>query len=177
MATFDPTTPEQWYPIPSIPGFEVSSHYCVRRWVTAYGNPRPAGSILVNLRVKPKGGYQWFEALFRAWYLHRVVKEVDLGRSLRRGEMVLHKDDDRSNNHPSNLKIGNHTKNVADAHRNQRYRKGAENGHATLDEAKIVEIRKLAADGLTQAELGRRFKVRSATISRIVSRKSWSHVV
>ncbi len=36
---------------------------------------------------------------------HRVVMERVLGRKLRRGEIVHHKDHNKKNNHPSNLEV------------------------------------------------------------------------
>ena len=38
-------------------------------------------------------------------YLHRLIKELEIGRFLKDGEIVHHKDEDKSNNHPSNLEI------------------------------------------------------------------------
>ncbi len=125
MVVFDLTAPEVWYPIPSVRGYEVSSHYRVRRWVTRFLHAGLAEPAMVTVRPMPKTGYLRFETFGQLFYLHRVIKEIALGRSLRKGEMVLHKNDDRLNNHPRNLKLGNHQLNVADAHRNGRYKRGA----------------------------------------------------
>jgi len=49
-------------------------------------------------------------------YKHRVIMENQLGRLLKDGEEVHHKDEDRTNNAPSNLelaKLGPHQKNHA----------------------------------------------------------------
>jgi hypothetical protein len=47
-----------------------------------------------------------------------------------------------------------------------------------LKEAEVVEIRRLWATGtMSQPEIGRKFKVAQASISRIVTRKGWRHVV
>ena len=46
-------------------------------------------------------------------YLHRAVKELELGRYLKPDEQVDHKDKDKSNNKPSNLELvtqGDHQK-------------------------------------------------------------------
>ena len=38
-------------------------------------------------------------------YLHRLVTSAWLGRELRDGEVIHHKDGDRTNNHPDNLEV------------------------------------------------------------------------
>ncbi|WP_366930937.1 HNH endonuclease [Microcoleus sp. bin38.metabat.b11b12b14.051] len=40
---------------------------------------------------------------YKVVYLHRVIAEQNLGRSLRQGEIVHHLDEDKTNNSPENL--------------------------------------------------------------------------
>jgi hypothetical protein len=42
---------------------------------------------------------------FNNRHMHRVVAEEKLGRKLKKGEIVHHKDGDKWNNHPDNLEV------------------------------------------------------------------------
>lgn len=42
---------------------------------------------------------------YRIVYLHRIVAEQSIGRKLRRGEIVHHRDEDKLNNSPENLEV------------------------------------------------------------------------
>ena len=50
-----------------------------------------------------KNGYRQFKDTGK--YVHRHVEEMKLGRSLRPGEVVHHKDGNPLNNSPKNLKV------------------------------------------------------------------------
>jgi len=71
--------------------------------------------------------------------------------------------------------------NVHDMHQKGRARngdpRGEKNGRAILSEDDVREIRRLAAAGMTGADLGRRFGVVKEAIYDILKRKRWSHVV
>jgi len=55
---------------------------------------------------------------------------------------------------------------------------GEANGNAKLTRHRVKRIRKMNAVGKhTQAEIGRIFGVSQTTISDIVNRKLWSHVL
>lgn len=42
---------------------------------------------------------------FRSRHEHRIIAEIMLGRPLRRGEIVHHRDENKHNNHPDNLEV------------------------------------------------------------------------
>ncbi len=57
---------------------------------------------------------------------------------------------------------------------------GAKNGsctHSKIKPSQIVEIREAYAAGESQPKLARAFGVRQSTISRIVTRKRWKHIL
>jgi hypothetical protein len=56
-------------------------------------------------RRAPNGYYKLIVGRILQEWLHRAVMMVKLGRGLRRGEEVHHKDGNRANNHPRNLAI------------------------------------------------------------------------
>lgn len=43
--------------------------------------------------------------IYKVVYLHRIIAERSLGRSLRPGEIVHHLDEDKTNNSPENLVV------------------------------------------------------------------------
>lgn len=55
--------------------------------------------------------------------------------------------------------------------------KGETNGFSKLNDTKVRKIRILSARGRTNRGIGKRFNVNEVTISYILSRKTWSHVL
>lgn len=53
---------------------------------------------------------------------------------------------------------------------------GVDHGQAKLTPNKVIEARQLYAEGHSQASLGRRFGVSSATIGACVYGTTWTHV-
>lgn len=56
------------------------------------------------------------------------------------------------------------------------FQSGSKNPNSKLNEEKVREIRKLLADGYTQAELAILFEVHNVTISKIATYKTWRDV-
>ena len=54
---------------------------------------------------------------------------------------------------------------------------GEKHPNAKLTEAKVIEIRRLSADGVTQREIAARFGVTREAVSRVVRRENWPHVL
>ncbi len=73
--------------------------------------------------------------------LHRVVMSVLLGRQLSPGEMVCHRDDDKRNNFPSNLYIGDARRKAADGVRNGRRPTGDRHPAAKLSDEQVRQVR------------------------------------
>jgi hypothetical protein len=55
-------------------------------------------------------------------------------------------------------------------------RKGINHPCAKLTEAQVMEIRALAAQGMFQYEIGKRFNIHQSRVNAIVRRKIWKHV-
>jgi hypothetical protein len=53
---------------------------------------------------------------------------------------------------------------------------GSKNPNSVLTEADVLRMRDLAAQGTSTKELVRMYGVAAATISRIVNRRTWSHI-
>lgn len=56
------------------------------------------------------------------------------------------------------------------------YRNGSRNHFAKLTEDDVIAIRRMKATGASTKDLARQYRVSSATIERIVTRKIWAHV-
>lgn len=80
------------------------AHYC--RW-QRYGDPRADQPIQdrVNKGHTYVHGYRVFQIDGRQRYEHRLVMEAQLGRPLRKGESVHHKNGVRSDNTLGNLEL------------------------------------------------------------------------
>ena len=168
MATFDLTMPEVWYPIPGVPGYEMSSHIRVRT---------PRGKMVV-FSLKPKG-YLIFHAVVDRRSLtlsvHHVIAELAHGPRPP-GLLVLHKDDVKTNNHPDNLYYGTMKQNCEDGHRNGRLPRGSQKAQAKLEEQDIPEIRRLRAAGLSYLGIARIMGVNKGLISMVCRGLRWTHV-
>lgn len=81
---------------------------------------------------------------------------------------------------PSHLIGGTHKDNMQDALKKGRLvfnaPKGENNGVSVLTEEKVREIRRLRSKGFSQQEIANVVGVNQSQISRILSKKTWSHV-
>jgi hypothetical protein len=99
--------------------------------------------------------------------LHRSVMSVVLGRQLGRDEFVCHRDDDRRNNWPDNLYLGDHSSNAADSLRNGGRLRGDRHPCTKIRDAQVREIRLALSWGERVGDLARAFGVHKSIISRI----------
>lgn len=116
---------EIWRNIPSVPSMEASSWGRVR--IKPYSIPMPGGRGIKNITPKPRFGTEQKSAtgrpgvpkrrmihvlgLEKAFIVSRLVCEAFHGPAPFDGAMALHKDEDPSNNTPSNLEWGTAKKN------------------------------------------------------------------
>lgn len=92
------------------------------------------------------------------------------------GMLVLHKCDNPPCCNPSHLYVGTHADNSRDMRERGRGARGERIGSAKLTDAKVLEIRALAASGMKMAKIARANGVCPETIYNIVARKKWKHV-
>ena len=117
--------PIEWRIIPSIQTHEVSSDGRIRRRFTDRvkgqrgGSQWPAGKELSP--HSDRKGYSVLTLTGRTYLVHRLVCEAFNGPAPFPSALVRHLDDDRTNNHPSNLAWGDMRDNIDDAKRNGRF--------------------------------------------------------
>ena len=98
------------------------------------------------------------------------------------GREVNHKDLTRTNNRLSNLEYVTHAENVRHFFRNGTRRtvvpdnRGVRNGNAKLCPAAVQDIRRMAADGLSDMEIAFLYGVSRRTVNGIRTRTGWRHV-
>lgn len=116
---------------------------------------------------------------------HRVAWILEHG-DIPGGLLVCHKCDNRACVRVDHLFLGTSLDNTLDAKCKGRLRtgpmpasalrRGERNAHAKLDADKVIEMRRLASTGIVQAEIGRRFGIKQAQVSAVVTGRSWSHI-
>lgn len=95
------------------------------------------------------------------------------------GAFALHSCDNPLCVSPAHLRWGSHDDNMADkvARGRAAIQSGEANGRAKLSEAEVLEIRRLAAEGVrSQRDIAAAFGVDQSTVSDIHRRKRWAHL-
>lgn len=106
---------------------------------------------------------------------HRVSWEMVNG-PIPAGIGVLHRCDNRPCVNPAHLFLGTNTDNVADACAKGRMMKGERHTNAKVNATIVVEIRALAAQGLTSYDIAKLVPVSARNVRMIVKRETWKHV-
>lgn len=91
---------------------------------------------------------------------------------------ALHKCDNPPCVNPEHLFLGTVQDNTADMDRKGRRvsTPGEASPHARITERDVRVIRELSAQGISKAEIGRRFRLCASHVGKIVERKKWAHV-
>lgn len=138
--------------------------------------------------AKRNNGYGWSWAHRSS--THRVSYEFAVG-PIPPGLWVLHHCDNRLCVRPEHLFLGTRQDNIDDMVSKGREARGEQHGSRTkpdrmprgerigtakLTDAAVRQIRALASQGVTPAEIGRKFGMNRKHIQRVVSRKLWKHL-
>ena len=93
--------------------------------------------------------------------------------------LCCHKCNVRECINPEHIYLGtdaDNTRDKIDAGTHLIRARGRDHHNTPLEEADVLEIRRLDAAGSTRAEVARRYNVTTATIGNIVNRKTWRHI-
>jgi hypothetical protein len=126
-----------WHEIPGVSGLELSGDLRFRgprvlRKLRHDCNGRPYVQARKVVNHESDGRVREGRVM-----LHRAVMSVVLGRQLGRDEFVCHRDDDRRNNWPQNLYIGDYHSNAADSLRNGGRVRGEQHPFAKLSDEQV----------------------------------------
>jgi HNH endonuclease len=156
-----------WYEIPGAPGLKLSGDLRFRgpqglRKIQHDCNGRPY--IMTRKVVGHESDVVIREGRVM---LHRAVMTLVLGRQLGRDEFVCHRDDDKTNNWPENLYLGDHASNAVDSLRNGRRLRGDDHPFTKILDAQVREIRLALSRGERGVDLASVHGVHKSTVSRI----------
>lgn len=111
----------------------------------------------------------------RTYAIHQLVAAAFLG-GRPDGMVVCHNDGDKMNNRPENLRIDSQTENNRDKIIHGTIAVGEKNSKAKLTADSVVEIRRLAASGISHRAIAGQFGVSRPAISYIVRGDTWKHI-
>lgn len=173
---------EVWKPVPDCQNYEASNLGRIRSidriQPVGFRLHRYKGKILAQVVGNPHGHLKVMmrrDGQHCLRWVHHVVAEVFIG-TRPHGLLVLHNDGDPANNRSDNLRYGTQVENMADMVKHGNVRLGSRHPCAVLNSEQVLEIRRLAASGVRQKDLGAMFGVARPTIASIVQRRSWSHL-
>jgi hypothetical protein len=165
-------TGEQWEPIPGFEGYEASTGGRIRnrRGRVLAGTVTKKGYKQVNLRRGHKRV---------AMAVHRLVALAFLG-PISSDFLVVHLNGNRLDCRPSNLELttpAGVVQHATDLGLSwPAHARGESNPSAKLTEDEVRQMRALRQQGVSAAELGRRFGVTERSAHRVVTRRDWGHV-
>jgi hypothetical protein len=159
------------HPVPGYPGYHVSRSGGA--WVSRGGRLVP-----LKAQTNEKGYlYIWAnreDGRRHKRKLHQLVLETFVGPRPK-GLECLHGDDDRTNNHVSNLRWGTRRENEDDRRDHGVILRGDRHPQAKLTSERVKEIDR-AHGKASAAAVGRAFGVSRSTVQGIWSGETWSHV-
>lgn len=198
MVANQPTTfVEQWKPVVGFEGrYEISDAGAVRSVARRVTRVRyPKGKRVVQVRdVVPAvmktsltaNGYQRVtlrrKGVNKTMVVHRIVLEAFVGRR-GAGQLCRHLNGCRTDNKLRNLCWGTPEENVADSKRHGTFRCGVgeRQGSSRLTAKAVIDIRQeYRRDGHNKSNAGilaRKYGVARDTVLKVVSRKTWAHIM
>lgn len=146
-----------------------------RDWSGEYKDCR---SRLINSKVRDYVIIPFtYNGKFTYIYAHRAVW-IYFNGEIPEGLESNHKNGIKNDNRLSNLELVTQSENSQHAHKLGLIKNavGENNGRHKLTEKKVLKIRKMLKEGITQCKIAEMFNVHHETISRINTRRAWIHV-
>lgn len=113
-------------------------------------------------------------------YVHRTVMEQKLGRKLKPGELVHHKDENKLNNDPDNLELTNRSKHAKEHWKPlpplKNRARGERIGTSKLKEFQVIDIKKRIRNSESDKFISSVFNVHPDTIRFIRNNQTWKHI-
>ncbi len=136
-------------------------------FLVANSKKTKSGCILWQGDLSPVG-----YGLIKGKKTHRISFGLFVG-PITEGLHVLHKCDVRNCINPVHLFLGTHQENLADMVAKGRNIKGSRSNFAKLNEGQVIELRRLASQGVGKDQLAIEFGIKPETVHDIVRRKRW----
>jgi HNH endonuclease/NUMOD4 motif len=167
--------PEEWRFIPEWPEYEASSLGRVRRVVKRKGNEG------IRVPFLNDGGYLFLAMRHpgrptKSVGVHRLVARAFKGDPPTPAHQAAHRDGDKTNNAPSNLRWATRSENEMDKVGHGRSNRGARHRLVILTEDEVREIKQKYQRGMKQVPLSLAYGVHLSTIWSITHNRSWQWV-
>lgn len=175
---------EEWRPVVGWDGlYEVSSQGRVRSLPRRSATRRLAvrGRVLKPTKM-PKGHLMVDLSFDRTCggrrerrFIHVLVLYAFAGDPAP-GQISRHLDGNPENNTLDNLAWGSHQDNHDDAVRHGTFERGEMKSQAIMTTNSVLELRRLANEGVPLKDLAVRYGIAYRTAHKIATRKSWAHL-
>jgi hypothetical protein len=131
------------------------------------------------IKGRAKAGYGMLQRGDYSGSAHRF-SYLNFKGPIPEGMFVCHSCDVRSCVNPDHLWLGTAKDNSQDCSRKGRVRvpgcSGEDHGASIMTEDKVIELRRLRAEGWRGVDLAKRFGIHQSTVCQITQRRSWRHV-
>lgn len=165
----------EWRQIPEYPDYEISEIGHVRRSLDPKWG-RKAGRSIASY-IDPKMGYVRYtlrkDGIPHLCQAGALVLFAFVGPRPTPVHQAAHWDGVASNNHHSNLRWATCAENLADRWRHGTMTIGQANGRAKLTEEMIGQMRRLRAEGMSFAKIGKKFGVSKRQSMRVIKGQQW----
>lgn len=161
--------------IPGLDGYQVGEDGTVLSFVKLGRVPGYVDTYRIKAIGSDYFGYPIVSIKGKHFRLSRLVGRAFLD-PVDNKTFVLHNDDNKLNNHYTNLRWGTHEENMQDMVDNGRTNKPKYFGEPKLTEKEVYEIRREFEEGASLNSLAKRYNVYRNTIRAIVQRKTWKHL-
>lgn len=164
---------EEWKPVDGFADYEVSNEGRVRRAVYCVMKPQGyRGKDYPRIKLYSGNGK------YTRKFVHALVARAFIGECPE-GYEHNHKDGNKHNARVENLEFVTKRDNEHHKHAVLGYpvNRGSDHGRSKLSDTEVVRIRRLSADGMKAVAIARIFGVRATTISAILTRKTWRHLI
>lgn len=167
---------EEWRPIPGFDAYEASSFGRIRR--AAKGKGTRSGKVR-KPTVLPSGYLNvdlWIGGVRRKLYVHRAVALTFHGVPSFPNAEVAHRNRQKADNRPSNLRWATHTENEADKVRHGTLLVGSRHANSKITEADVLVMRQRRASGETLEAIAEDFGICFQNVGLICQGKTWTHI-
>lgn len=175
---FDPTPPPNSTPIHLAPYYRICDGGIIWSFWSRSGKPDGPWHILKPNNGGPNSHLQACLIIngTKTYHgVHRLVLETLVG-PCPEGMEGLHRDGNPRNNFVANLRWGTHKENAADRATHGRNYQGEAHYASKIKESDVPVIIGLAAGGMSQREIAKRYGVKQGTAYRVINRITWKHV-
>ena len=167
--------PDRSRPIPGFPGYFIDEHAVVYSTIS---NSLKAGSVYRLTRSLDLADY-WCVTLRRSGVqyrkrIHVLVAMAFHGVKENIALVARHLDDNRDNNHYSNIAWGTHEENMLDRDRNGTTARGPR--LQALTDADVIAIRRRCDAGEKPGRVGKDYRLRAEVVANIAARRTFTNV-